>query len=57
MVEQYGGFFERRGIERVALVSRDVKNIAIKSKLRVDGMEVRAMDEFDDAVEWARGGN
>ena len=55
LVEEYGQFFVGAGIERVGLVSGDVKNIALKSRLRVDGMEVEALDDVDSAVAWARG--
>jgi hypothetical protein len=54
MVEQYNEFFEGEGIERLALVSADVKNLAVKSRLDVPGMTVNTLDDQAAAVEWAR---
>lgn len=56
MVEQYNDFFEGEGIERVALVSADVKNLAVKSRLDVPEMDVETLDDEAAAVQWAREG-
>jgi hypothetical protein len=57
MVEQYNDFFEGQGIERVALVSGDVKNLAVKSRIDISGMTVNTLDDEAAAVEWAREGD
>lgn len=56
LIQQYNAYFQDLPVERVALVSTDVKNLAVKSRLEIDDVDVETYDDQAAAVEWARAG-
>lgn len=42
------------GIDQWAIVSDDIKRLAMKKHVRKEGLEVMATDDREEAMEWAR---
>lgn len=57
LVEQYNTFFADRDVARVALVSSDIRNLAVKSKIDVDHVDITTMKDLEEATEWAWDGD
>lgn len=56
LAEEYRDVYRENDVGRVALVSPDIKGIALKSVLdEVEGVDVFVTEDREEAMAWARG--
>lgn len=53
--DQAGDFSAEQGVSRWAVVSEGLVGLAVKSRLKADGLEVMTTEDRDEAISWAKG--